>query len=133
PGFSTSDTTLCEKFCTNYFDLSTNNPVSWQWIFEGGSPATSNVQNPVQICYNISGTYNVTLITIDSSGNSDTLILNNFITVFSTPPFPTITQASYTLTSSPANSYQWQFNSVDIPGATNQSYDVLQTGYYTVV
>jgi hypothetical protein len=32
-----------------------------------------------------------------------------------------------------ASSYQWQFNSVDIPGATNQSYTILQTGYYTVI
>ncbi|HYV92186.1 MAG TPA: T9SS type A sorting domain-containing protein, partial [Chitinophagales bacterium] len=30
-------------------------------------------------------------------------------------------------------SYQWQFNTADIPGATNQSYTILQTGYYTVV
>ncbi|HYV94314.1 MAG TPA: kelch repeat-containing protein [Chitinophagales bacterium] len=133
PGFSVSDTTLCEKFCTDYSDLSTNNPVSWQWIFEGGSPATSTDQNPAQICYNNSGTYDVTLITTDGGGNSDTLLLSNFITVFATPPFPIITQVAYTLTSSPANSYQWQLNAADIPGATNQSYTILQTGYYTVV
>src|SRR6185436_12468050 len=72
------------------------------------------------------------LITSGANGN-DTLTLMNYITVYPTPPFPTITQAGYTLTSSPANSYQWQFNSIDIPGATNQSYTILQTGYYTVV
>src|SRR6185369_12405652 len=53
-------------------------------------------------------------------------------TVYATPPFPTITQTGYTLTSSSAANYQWQFNNVDIPGATNQSYDVQQSGYYTV-
>src|SRR4030095_8221547 len=31
------------------------------------------------------------------------------------------------------NAYQWQLNAVDIPGATNQSYTVLQSGSYTVV
>jgi hypothetical protein len=58
--------------------------------------------------------------------------LSDFITVNPTPAIPTITQTGYTLTSSAAANYQWQFNSVDIPGATNQSYAVTQTGYYTV-
>jgi hypothetical protein len=53
--------------------------------------------------------------------------------VYSTPPFPSITQNGYTLTSSGGDSYQWQLNAIDIPGATNQSYEVLQTGFYTVV
>ena len=55
------------------------------------------------------------------------------MTVFSTPPFPTINQVGYTLTSSSAPSYQWQFNSVDIPGAVFQSYTVMQSGFYTVL
>ncbi|HYV95567.1 MAG TPA: kelch repeat-containing protein [Chitinophagales bacterium] len=131
-GFSASDTTLCEKFCINYFDSSANNPTAWLWIFPGGAPASSTDQNPTNICYDTPGTYDVTLITTGANG-SDTLTLHNYITVYPTPPFPTITQAGYTLTSSSAASYQWQFNSVDIPGATNQEYTILQTGYYTVV
>src|SRR5438874_13765161 len=35
--------------------------------------------------------------------------------------------------STPATSYQWQLNSVDIPGATNQSYTITQSGLYTVI
>lgn len=130
--FGASNTDLCEKFCISYFDSSTNNPTSWQWIFPGGDPSSSTDQNPANICYDIPGTYDVTLITTNANG-IDTLTLNNYITVYPTPPFPTMTQVGYTLTSSPASSYQWQFNSVDIPGATDQSYTVLQTGYYTVV
>ncbi|HYV92188.1 MAG TPA: T9SS type A sorting domain-containing protein [Chitinophagales bacterium] len=130
--FSASDTTLCEKFCIDFFDSSQNNPSSWLWLFPGGSPSSSTDQNPSDICYTTPGIFDVTLITSGANGN-DTLTLMNYITVYPTPPFPTITQAGYTLTSSPANSYQWQFNSIDIPGATNQSYTILQTGYYTVV
>ncbi|HYV94319.1 MAG TPA: kelch repeat-containing protein [Chitinophagales bacterium] len=130
--FAASDTLLCEKFCISYFDSSSNNPTSWQWIFPGGNPSSSTDQNPTNICYDVPGSYDVTLIATGANGN-DTLTLTNYIVVYPTPPFPTITQAGYTLTSSPANSYQWQFNSGDIPGATNQSYTVLQTGYYTVV
>ncbi|HYV94318.1 MAG TPA: kelch repeat-containing protein [Chitinophagales bacterium] len=130
--FAASDTMLCEKFCISFFDSSQNNPIAWQWLFEGGAPPSSTDQNPANICYQVPGVYDVTLITTSANGN-DTVTLSNFITVYPTPPFPTITQTGYTLTSSPANSYQWQLNTIDIPGATNQSYTVLQSGYYTVV
>ncbi|MCY7410920.1 MAG: T9SS type A sorting domain-containing protein, partial [Chitinophagales bacterium] len=122
----------CQKFCVNYFDL-TLNSVEWHWTFEGGSPSTSLLQNPTQICYNTPGVYDVTLITKDALGNSDTIALLNFMTVNATPPLPTITQVGYVLTCSLSSSYQWQFNSVDIPGATQQSYTATQTGFYTVV
>src|SRR6187402_876946 len=72
------------------------------------------------------------LITFNSFG-SDTLILDDYITVYATPPFPIITQNGNVLTSSPAVTYQWQFNSINIPGATTQSFTVTQTGYYTIV
>ena len=130
--FSASSTEVCEKFCIDFFDQSANNPTSWLWLFPGGVPSSSTDQNPTNICYQFPGLYDVTLITTNTSG-ADTLTLSGYVTVNSTPPFPTIDQNGYTLTSSTANSYQWQFNSADIPGATNQSYDVQQSGYYTVV
>jgi PKD repeat protein len=129
--FAASNVSICEKFCIDYTDQSTNNPASWQWIFPGGVPSSSTDQDPFNICYSNPGVYDVTLITSNASGN-DTLTLTNYITVYPTPPFPAITQNGYTLTSSIASTYQWQFNNIDIPGATNQSYDVQQSGYYTV-
>lgn len=130
--FTSSATSLCEKFCTNFYDSSANNPTAWQWIFQGGSPSSSTDQNPVNICYQTPGVFDVTLITTSANGN-DTLTLNNYMTVFATPPFPTITQTGYTLTCSPASFYQWQLNAADISGATNQSYSVTQSGLYTVI
>src|SRR5207342_1238576 len=105
---------------------------SWLWQFPGGDPSSSTDQNPANVCYDIPGLYDVTLITTNANG-SDSLTLHNYITVYPTPAIPTITQNGYTLTSSPAEFYQWQLDATDIPGATNQSYDVLQTGFYTVV
>ena len=130
--FIASDTSLCEKFCISFIDQSNNNPVAWQWLFPGGNPSSSTAQNPTQICYQSPGVFDVTLITTNANGN-DTLTLLNYVTVNATPPFPTIAQNGYTLASSPAYSYQWQLNTVDIPGATNQSYNVLQSGLYTVI
>jgi len=130
--FSVPDPIICEKFCLDFTDQSGNNPTAWQWTFGGGVPATSTSQNPTNICYNTPGSYDVTLIASNASG-SDTLVLQNYVTVFPTPPFPSITQVGYTLTSTSATTYQWQLNSIDIPGATNQSYTVLQSGFYTVL
>lgn len=132
PSFAATDTSICEKFCINYQDSSANNPTAWQWFFPGGTPSSATDQNPGPICYFIAGSYDVTLVTTNADGN-DTLTLPGYITVFPTPDIPTITQVDYTLTSSPAFSYQWQLNGVDMPGATNQSYTVPGSGYYTVV
>src|SRR6185436_12412494 len=120
------------KFCLDYTDQSTNNPISWLWTFSGGNPSTSTLQNPTQICYNLPGVYDVTLTASNAFG-SLTQVFPNYITVYATPPFPTINQVGYTLYSSFATSYQWQLNSIDIFGATNQSYTVTQSGYYSVV
>jgi len=127
-----TDTSLCEKFCISFTDLSINNPVAWQWVFEGGSPPASTDQNPTMICYNDSGTFDVTLITTDGGGNMDTLVLHNFITVFSNPAAPVITQSGDTLFSTSAASYQWYLGAYAIPGATNQDYIITQSGLYTV-
>jgi len=132
PHIGASSISLCQKFCIDYYDSTNNNPTLWHWDFPGGAPSFSDDQNPTQICYSEAGVYDVTLKTCNSAG-CDSVTFTSFITVNSTPAFPTITQNGYTLTSSSATLYQWQLNSVDIPGATDQSYAVMQTGLYTVV
>lgn len=62
-----------------FFDLSTNNPTSWNWTFEGGTPSTSTVQNPV-ITYSTPGTYAVSLTAANSTGNN-TKAKNDYIIV----------------------------------------------------
>jgi hypothetical protein len=66
PYFFASDIEVCEKFCIDFIDISTNNPVSWQWIFQGGDPGISFDQNPVNICFDNPGNYDVTLITTNA-------------------------------------------------------------------
>ena len=50
-----------------FWDHSQNHPTSWQWQFEGGTPATSNKQNP-RVIFDKPGAYNVTLTSRNAFG-----------------------------------------------------------------
>lgn len=69
--FTADNTGVCEGDVVNFTDNSIGNIVSWSWTFEGGTPATSSLQNP-SITYNTAGSYDVTLEVSDGSGTSTT-------------------------------------------------------------
>lgn len=130
--FSSTDTTFCEKHCIDFFDLSSNNPTSWQWFFPGADSTSSILQNPTNICYNNYGSFDVTLIACGCAG-CDTLVLPGFINVYQTLT-PTITQSNDTLFSSAGVAYQWwSVDSGIITGANNSYYIPTQGGSYYVI
>ncbi|MEE4257812.1 MAG: PKD domain-containing protein, partial [Bacteroidales bacterium] len=67
----------------NFTDLTTGDPISWSWTFDGGTPTNSTAQNP-SIVYNTAGTYTVTLEATNVSG-SDTETKTAYITVHAPP------------------------------------------------
>ncbi len=77
--FSASSYGICPGQRIQFTDESTNNPTSWQWIFPGGNPSTSNKQNPT-VTYSNPGKYDVTLIASNSDG-TDTLTLQQQVSV----------------------------------------------------
>ena len=123
---------ICPGTCTDFNNLSVN-ATNFQWTFPGGVPSVSTDVNPLGICYNTPGTYSVSLIA--SNGiTSDTLSLNNYITVYPFPPPQGILQSGDTLfANAGAVSYQWYVGGNPIPGATNYFYVALQSGDYNVV
>lgn len=60
--------------------------------------------------------------------NTDTVT----VTVLPTPPKPIITVSEDTLICSPAQSYQWLYYGVTLPGAISQTYLAQQAGRYSV-
>ncbi|HBF89167.1 MAG TPA: hypothetical protein DDX39_11045 [Bacteroidales bacterium] len=54
----------------DFSDLSTGVVDSWDWTFDGGSPATSSVQNPSNIVYSTPGTYDVILVATNTNGSN---------------------------------------------------------------
>jgi len=69
-----SDTAGCSATTFAFYDVSTNNPTSYNWQFTGGSPSASTAANPV-VTYNTPGTYAVRLIATNAIG-ADTIIKN---------------------------------------------------------
>lgn len=86
--FIASETQICEDETVNFFDQSPAGVVSWNWIFEGGTPATSTQQNPA-VLYATPGVYDVTL-TVSNGTENNTLIAEDYISVFSIPAEPPV-------------------------------------------
>jgi PKD repeat protein len=129
--FQSSDSSICAGDCIDFTSLSFD-ASSWQWSFPGASLAVSTLENPQSICYDSPGIFDVILIVSNSSG-SDTLTLNDFITV-NTPTTPAVSQSNDTIFSTQGyDSYQWYYDNSPIPGATDYYYVITQGGDYTVV
>ncbi len=84
--FSSNSTSICRGASVQYTDNSTGNPAptTWSWSFPGGTPSVSNLRNPV-VTYNANGTYSASL-TVGNGFTSQTITLNNYITVNSVTP-----------------------------------------------
>ncbi len=78
--FSANPVSLYEGETVDFTDLSTGSPDTWSWEFEGGVPATSDVQNPSDILYDVPGLYSVTL-TVTSLFGTDVITKEEYIDV----------------------------------------------------
>ncbi len=124
---------------------SENNPSEFSWIFEGGTPTTSDEENPT-ITYKEAGTYSVSLVVSNPDG-SDTKTKNGFIIV-STPTFapvanfegnvrsgyaPLTVQFTDLSINEPAE-WRWKFEGIDPITSNEQNPTVTysQKGNYTV-
>ncbi len=123
---------ICPGTCTGFNNLS-QYATSYLWSFPGANPSTSTDVSPTNICYNSPGNYSVQLIATSATG-SDTLTLNNYITVYPYPAPQGIAQSGDTLFANPgAVSFQWYYGGNAIPGATNYFYVATQSGDFNVV
>jgi PKD repeat protein len=130
--FNSNLNEICDGECVVFSDNSSNEPTSWLWTFQGGTPATSSAQFPGSICYQTPGTYNVTLAVTNAGGN-DVLISYDHIIVNPLPAVPTISVNGNTLTSSANSGNQWYFNGNPMNGFNTPSIQVTQSGNYYVV
>ena len=84
--FTANQLVVEEGGSVDFTDLSTGNPISWSWTFEGGEPASSTEQNPT-VSYPVAGTYEVSLM-VTNENEEDTETKAGYISVDEKPtPF----------------------------------------------
>jgi len=119
PDFTADVTTILEGSSVNFTDLTTNNPQSWAWEFEGGTPSTSTDQNPTNITYSTAGIYQVALTATNSNGsNTETKV--SYINV----NIPDPCDAGAT------NQYAWEYIDGFACGSINNQGTNLSSGGY---
>ena len=82
--FAASATDINLNNTVDFTDLSLENPTSWSWTFEGGTPGSSTAQNPTGILYDTVGTFDVTLVVTNAQG-TDTMTKVDYINVSEKP------------------------------------------------
>jgi PKD repeat protein len=131
--FNSDIQTGCPGMSVTFTDLSSNSPTGWNWVFAGGTPATSTAQNPV-VVFNNPGSFNLVKLTVTNANGSDSVTKYSYIGVSPKSP-PTITRNGkdticagdpLTLVSSFGNNYTWS------TGQTNPAIAPIVTGTYTV-
>jgi PKD repeat protein len=133
----------------HYQDISGGIPTSWNWSFPGGTPPTSNVQNP-NVVYNTPGQYNVSMRVSNSFG-SDSVTIVNYIRVrgAAMSTFNLISPPSFTRLQVAANDltpehFTWQKSSLNstvfykfkirkIPSGTDYTYLSNNSGSDSVI
>jgi gliding motility-associated-like protein len=124
---------LCIGSSVQFTDLSTGNPVSWQWSF--GNGLTSTFQNPVTV-YNAGGNYPVNLIVTNAAGCTSVLTRNiNILTPPTASAGPDVNLclgSSITLTANGGSTYTWQpgnlsGSSIVVSPSSNSTYTVITT------
>lgn len=77
--FVTASQSLCAGSSLSFSNLSTGGQLSYTWNFQGGSPATSTLANPI-VSYSSPGNYSVSLTCSNALGVSN-FTINNAVSV----------------------------------------------------
>lgn len=78
--FSGNPTTVNQGASVAFTDLTTGNPSTWTWTFQGVTPSVYDVQNPT-VAYPNPGTYNVTLAVTNLYGETSQITKQGYISV----------------------------------------------------
>jgi PKD repeat protein len=134
--YTVAATTGCVPLSVSFNNTSSANTLTYQWAFEGGTPATSADKNPT-VLYNNIGNYGVTLVASNSQ-YSNTLIQKNAIVTVAKPSANftnsnNILTVNFTSTSLGATTYSWDFgDNTPVSNLKNPIHIYQNEGNYTV-
>ncbi len=134
-GFSFSPASGCAPLTVQFTSTSSANSQNFTWNFLGGTPATSNLQNPT-VVFSTPGTFSASL-TVNNSAGQNTASQSNIISVNGLPTanFSAATNgltASFSNTSAGATTYFWDFGDGQNSTAANPNHTYFSDGNYTV-
>lgn len=118
--FYAQQTNILKGHSVEFVNNSANDPVSFKWLFEGGTPSSSTNNNPY-VVYNTPGIYDVKLVVSNLAG-ADSIVKTDYISV-ALPPKPVAEFTSNTNLVTPGKSiyfnaapvtssasYKWTFS-----------------------
>lgn len=125
----------CAPFAVQFSNESSANATEILWQFPGGSPASSNDQNPL-VTYASPGTYDVIIIASNILGN-DTFIIADYIVVEDIPNADfgfdlTVTTVTFSNLSVRANAYEWLFGDGNTSNESEPDHTYPGNGTYAV-
>ncbi len=103
--FTSDKRIVCAGAQVQFNDGSYHGPTSWQWNFPGGSPSTSQEENPL-VTYATPGYYAVELTVGNGNGTVSTSV-SGYITVYSATGLPTPYSESFENMGSSLDPVQW--------------------------
>jgi photosystem II stability/assembly factor-like uncharacterized protein len=118
--FTADSTSICQGQNVDYTDLSTSGATAWNWVFPGGTPSSSTLQNPQNIVYSTPGTYNVTLTTYYGSFYTSST-KTGYISVAVTPSTPQVPAGDTLLCQNNSNT---SYTTLSVPGATTYTWSL---------
>ncbi|MCO6477300.1 MAG: PKD domain-containing protein, partial [Phaeodactylibacter sp.] len=133
--FSANVLSGCAPLSVQFSNGSSPNATYFQWSFQGGTPATSTLPDPV-VTFNTAGTYTVRLIASNPAGsdtNTQSVVIENGPqSAFTIDYTPGETEAAFINQSGNADDIRWDFGNGDTSAEENPVYDFGSDGTYLV-
>ncbi len=136
--FSVSSNQGCPALSVDFIDISSD---ALQYFWNFGDSITSTLSNPVHTYYE-AGEYDVTLVVTGAGGCSDSITVNNAVTVFPQPvagfiwdyedPYDPDGRIFFNNSSSGATSYDWTFGDGNTSTQTNPINTYQNPGNYLI-
>jgi PKD repeat protein len=135
--FTATTDAYCSPANVRFTNTSSNNTVSYQWVFSGGSPATSTDPNP-SVIYTAAGIYDVMMVAINGNGR-DTFRRTNYIRVNAAPAInfeiaraASSTTVTFLNRTAGASSYSWTFGDGTTSTESTPQHVYRTTGVFEV-